>query len=236
MNENAYNIWAKYSNVDIEYEYYFNLLLQKIENKEDFTFIRICDGEYGMLAFEKSHDNKVDYENIIKVKKELNKLLELKKIGDSNLLVGIQYGTSFDEEYTDYVNTLDYLKEEGYSCSLISWACVTHKLPLLFSVLVKSKRPLILIGPEYLSKFSLAKFDSHIITPDQNTWEHQNNIESIIESEINKHKNPILLYCCSITGKIAISKNYIKYKDKITQIDIGSNLDPHVSVFSRPWH
>lgn len=236
MNEKAYKIWAKYSNIDIEYEYYFNSLLQKIENKEDFTFIRICDGEYGMLVLEKSHDNRVDYENIIKVKKGLKKLLRLKKAGDPNLLIGIQYGTIFDEEFTEYINTLNYLKEEGYSCSLMSWACVTDRLPLLFSTLVESKRPLIIIGPEYLSRFKLAKFDSHVITPGMNTWEQQDIIEPLIEAEINKYENPILLYCCSITGKIAMSKNYIKYKNKITQIDIGSNLDPYSNESSRPWH
>ena len=236
MNESAYYLWKQYSNTNIEYEYYFNLLIQKIKNKENFTFIRICDGEYGMLAFEKSQDNKVDYKNIIKVKEELNKLLEIKKIGDSNLLIGIQYGTSFDEEYTEYVNTLGYLKEEGYSCSLISWACVTQQLPLLFLTLNESEKPLILVGPDYLSKFSLLNISSHIATPREKTWEHQDNIESLIELEINKHKNPILLYCCSITGKIAMSKNYIKYKNKITQIDLGSNLDPYVNVSSRPWH
>jgi hypothetical protein len=236
MDTNVYDIWKEHSNTDIEYESYFNSLLQKIKDKENFTFIRICDGEYGIIVLEKSHDNRVDLDNILKTKKELNKLLKIKKAGDPNLLIGIQFGTSYDEEYIKFVNKLNYLKKEGYSCSLMSWACVTDKLPLLFSALTESQKPLILIGPEYLSRFSLVKFDSHIITPGLNVWEHQDHIESLIESEISKYENPILLYCCSITGKIAMSKNYIKYKNKITQIDVGSNLDPFSDEYSRPWH
>jgi hypothetical protein len=35
---------------------------------------------------------------------------------------------------------------------------------------------------------------------------------------------------------MAISKNYLAYSDKITQLDVGANLDPYCGISSRPWH
>jgi nucleoside-diphosphate-sugar epimerase len=47
---------------------------------------------------------------------------------------------------------------------------------------------------------------------------------------------PIILFACSISGKMVMSNLYRKYKDRIIQLDLGSNLDPFANVISRGWH
>jgi hypothetical protein len=235
--ETVYNEWAKNSNIDIPYQIYFDDIINRITNKQNFTFIRICDGEYYIMFHKHSVDDQVDSDNINELKNELDDLVLIKKEDNPDLLIGIQHGTKYDKVFEEEINTtLSNLKEEGYPCSLFSWAYAANKLPTLFSVLNNSGRPLILMGPHYLNHFPYFHISSFVETPERKSWEQQYRLEPQLENEINKYENPIIIYCCSVSGKLAISRNYKKYKNNITQIDLGSNLDPYAKVFSRAWH
>ena len=68
-----------------------------------------------------------------------------------------------------------------------------------------------------------------------NSWEVQDKIERNLAENIESTEDPVILYACSVTGKMAISKMFFKYEN-ITQLDIGANLDPYAGMACRPWH
>lgn len=235
--ERAYRQWAVHSNTKIEYLEYFNTLLDKIVKNEKFTFVRICDMEYYLLVNNKCHDGQLNSEDVVKVNKSLNNLISLHS---SNLLIGIQFGTKYDIQYSNYINTvLKDIKARGYSGALFSWATVTGNMLRLFTILNSIKRPIIIIGPEYLKGLSIRciKYTNFITVPERRSWDSQDAIESELDALIKKLKNksPILLYSCSVTAKMAIERNYVKYGNSITQLDLGANLNPYVARFIRCW-
>lgn len=244
--EGKYKKWAAHANLNIEYQKYFFNLINKIENNKIFTFLRICDGDYHNIFLKKSCDNLVDQGTILKVSEALGSILATKTIDlensiDSNLIIALQFGTQYDRDFDPYINQFNLIKDEGYSSALFSWAYATDNMLHLFYALQKVNHPIIIIGPEYLSKLSdKFKISSHIKTPIQKTWLYQNEIEKELEDKIvyylNIGKSPILLYACSVSAKLAISKYYYKFGKNITQIDIGSNFDPYANKINRGWH
>ena len=57
-----------------------------------------------------------------------------------------------------------------------------------------------------------------------------------IRQFISNNDNPIIVYSASIATNIIIDELYGEYKNSITQIDLGSTLDPHAGVISRSGH
>jgi hypothetical protein len=99
-----------------------------------------------------------------------------------------------------------------------------------------SDKNVILVGPEYLKRINIeSRSINYVVTPVRNSWEIQSDIEKDLDEKISLTKDPIIIYACSVTGKMALAKMYFKYPD-ITQIDIGANLDPYAGAGCRPWH
>ena len=102
-----------------------------------------------------------------------------------------------------------------------------------FLKLLKTKNTL-LVGPEYLN--SLNFFSDHTVIPEKFVWDHTENIMVKIRQFISNNDNPIIVYSASIATNIIIDELYGEYKNSITQIDLGSTLDPHAGVISRSGH
>ena len=241
----SYIEWKKYApyhDPDIE-EFYS--IIDNIEKNKKFTIIRLADGEYSCLIDNQSLQDLLD-KNIIEMYSNiLKKIINLKfSHKNKNLLLGLEMHTYSFNKYKQHLTPLISKIDTIYSSSIFSHASVTYKLYKLSNALFKKN--VLLIGPQYLSQIyrysynynqNICKFKfTHIITPIEKVWEHQQEIEDKIENYINKNHDLIIIYACSITAKIAALKFYEKYKNKITQIDIGAALDPYAKKISRPWH
>ena len=52
-----YDVWKIHSNTEIPYEWYFSDIIYRLNNKENFTFIRLCDGDYHNIFFNRWFNN-----------------------------------------------------------------------------------------------------------------------------------------------------------------------------------
>lgn len=95
-------------------------------------------------------------------------------------------------------------------------------------------RKVITVGPDYMEKLNIES--THIETLLNNCWRNEEEVKIKLEEEIEKSDNPVILYSCSFLAKILVDHCYLKYGDSITQLDVGSSIDPWCGVRSRPWH
>jgi len=97
------------------------------------------------------------------------------------------------------------------------------------------QRHAISVGPPYMEKLGLA---GHLDVPLQNCWNNASEIKSKLDSMLkeNLSKHPVIVYSCSLLAKFLVDTFYHKYGSQITQLDVGSCIDPWCGVISRPWH
>lgn len=242
MFNQAYDIWKKHAPINDPDIREFFYMINNIQKNENFTFIRLNDGEYSCLFSKRSIGGLLSEEIIEKYVKNLNELIDLKCLGDDkNLLLGFEIQTLTFNTYETHLTPIIEKIDKIYSSSIFSYASITHDFPKLFDVL--SEKNILLVGPEYLNQVHKTKqnkygFGSvkHIITPTQEIWNYQRDIEDKIENYIIENPGLIILYASSIVTKMASLKFYKKYKNLITQIDIGAAFDPYFKISSRPWH
>ena len=153
----------------------------------------------------------------------------------SDLIVSVQWGTRYDVQFKDIVSSLDSWKRKGYHNSLFSWATVTNNMEDLFTAIKESGKPIIIVGPKYLERL-FTNLSGHVVTSTEKCWLEQDRLEADLEILLQRLENPIVMYACAISAKLMICKNYYKYGDSITQLDMGANLNPYVNVPIRAWH
>lgn len=241
LNNIAYQIWVKDFTKEgllINFEYHFHQLLLKIDSGEPFTFVRISDGEYNLLVFNKSWDGLLDHKTITKSTNCLDSFIQKKKAGKENLILAFQNGTNYDHKYLTLIKTLEPLRRNAPPTPMLSWATVTGRMLDLFKCLRDNNRPIILVGSYPLQKIKAFVVSSFVEMPAQRSWHWQDYLEYLLFLEIERYKdeNPIIIYCCAISAKLMIHKNYEVYGHKITQLDLGANLSPYVGVSLRDWH
>lgn len=206
----------------------FHFFKNLIENNNHFSFSRWNDGEIGLVL-----KTEPVYSTIVrKWTKEIES--EAKKLR-----------TILNKPLKYYVGVCPYYlrkKEDMFFSSTNSDinfinSHIFHHLSIQdfknFLTLLKTKNTII-VGPDYLTELNFYK--EHIVTPLEFVWKHVDVIESNIITKINKYDNVIIVYSASIATNILIDRLYDKFQNKITQIDIGSNLDPYCGVFSRSGH
>lgn len=96
-------------------------------------------------------------------------------------------------------------------------------------------RHTICVGPAHMRKLNLS---DHVEVPTTNCWNKADSISAQLEAKIQASldKHPVILYSCSLLAKALIDDNYHRYGNKITQLDVGSCVDPWCGVATRPWH
>jgi hypothetical protein len=200
----------------------------KILNNENFSFARYNDGEWGLIL--KKNPN---YSVIIKRwGEEMSKQGEiLKEIVNNPVDYYIGISPWVLKNWGD-----DMLENSNNHDKMIN-SHIFHDLSkidfLNFLELLKIKNTII-VGPKYLSELNFYK--EHVITPEEFVWDYIEDILPKLDVVINKYKNPIIVYSASIATNSFIHKMYDKYKNKITQIDMGSSFDPYCGVASRSGH
>ena len=246
-NASKFDRWAPHVDLSVDYQKTFDILMNMIERKQGFTYARICDGEYKILFWKTSTWEKINNEYIKRSSDAFQYFLDEKLndisngIEDSPLLLGMQTGSVYDEPFIKDLIPYRPIIDIGITSVFPSWAYVTDNLPKLFNEFTKSGNPIIVVGPEYLSSINEFQIYKHVKTPLDYSWLDQDEIEyklrSVIENLVErKNVMPIILYACAITGKMAMADLYKKYRGRIIQLDMGSNLDPYANVISRGWH
>jgi len=200
----------------------------KILNNENFSFARYNDGEWGLIL--KKNPN---YSVIIKRwGEEMSKQGEiLKEIVNNpvDYYIGISHWV--------LKNWLDEVLENSSNHDMMINSHIFHDLSkekLLSFLNLLKQRNTILVGPKYLSELDF--FKEHIVTPEEFVWDHIDDILPKLDKVVNRYKNPVVIYSASIATNSFINKLYGNYGNKITQIDIGSTLDPYCGVASRSSH
>jgi hypothetical protein len=248
MKAGAYDIWKMHSNPNLNFDYYYNFLVDKIKNHNNISLIRICDGEYGILFDKRSFANQLNNEEIDVFHKKLTDIIEYKlnnRIPESkkgNLFFATEHGTRYSKKYENNFALIKKIDNASGNipATLFSYMTVSGKMEEFFDLLNTTNRPVIVVGPPHTAQLQDLNVSNHIVTDLIKSWKKQDEVENelnqIILNYVNDNKSPIILYGCAVTGKMAISKNYLLYGDKITQLDVGANLDPYCGVSSRPWH
>jgi hypothetical protein len=206
------------------YEYFYN----KILNNDNFSFVRYNDGEWGLILKKEPHHSTI----LRKWGQEISKQGDLlKDIVNSPIDYYIGISPWVLKTWGD-----DMLKNSSNHDKMIN-SHIFHDLSkvdiLNFLELLKTKNTII-VGPKYLSDLNFHK--EHVVTPEEFVWDHVDDILPKLDVVINKYENPIIIYSASIATNSIIHKMYGKYKNIITQIDMGSTLDPYCGVASRSGH
>jgi hypothetical protein len=206
-------------------------ILYKLENGENFSFVRYGDGEFGIIFKNELFTNhllKRWGDSLIPFSDVLRKVVESKP----KYYFGVQ-----DLAYSLWSKDIDDMIEGIDSCvnsDIFHRRSGTNTISDFFEVL--SKRNVVIVGPEYLKDIPLFKIYGHIITPEYHVWNEIDSIKYSIRSFINENADGnklVFLYSCSIVTNILID---IFSAEDITQIDTGSLLDPYVGVNSRAYH
>lgn len=238
-------LWKKY----LEFAIYhknaadtseFEDLMKKIENKTSFHIARYCDGEWVFILQIKPHINDCITKNHHPREEVLAISEKLAKIVDSKpeYYIGIDsttramYGLIADAKM-QYKEKVSKIKNIVYG-DLFNAATIRYGIKALLEPL--QKRTVISVGPAYMESLGIAKV--HISVLHNNCWREAEQIEKQLDVLIEENLNnqPVILYSCSMLAKLLVDINYHKYRDKITQMDIGSCIDPWCGVMSRPWH
>lgn len=205
----------------------FGKFVENIYNRQNFSFIRYGDGEWALML--KKHPvykkAQMKWGNSILQAGEwmLNHIKE-----NSGYIIGIQPLAlrHWSKEILEIIGTYKNVTNSD----TFHKNSIKNNLNLFFEAL--KTRHVIVVGPAYLQ---MKMFDYvHIATPEGNAWDHID----VLKTRINKsvQRDSVVLYSCSIAAKLMIRDLYLKHRENITQIDMGSVFDPYAGIDSRSYH
>jgi hypothetical protein len=254
MTPDIYRIWLRNSVVDINnppdfshFDRLYDRLIQNIREDHYFSFMKMGDGD--ILAYFHHpiiHTTMSDEHRKI-FSKSLQPFIEHKiSTNDPKIILGIENNTPYFKveqfeslkwpagKILELFEKLEHTDSLENNCMVFSYIYAKEGLGRLFQSL--SDKNIIIVGPEYLKRINIeSRSINYVVTPVRNSWETQEDIEKDLDQKISSTKDPVIIYACSVTGKMALVKMYFKYPG-ITQIDIGANLDPYAGEGCRPWH
>jgi hypothetical protein len=209
--------------------------LDKINNKERYTFSRFGDGEWNAIL-EKAGSNCDGHQYFRDMGARLKDVLA----SSPSYYVGLQ-------NLAHQQNTLiidNYSKEFGIkwvASDIFHHASIKGNLQPLFDAL--SKRNVVIVGGSHLKSFnSKWKF---IEVPQHNCWtEYKSTLTKIQEfllnndaDSISNPKDFVILFCASMMSNVLIDDlDPIAEVVGVTLLDMGSLFDPYVGVNSRSYH
>jgi hypothetical protein len=214
-------------------ELIYDTVVKNIQESKHFSLIRLGDGDIKVLLGLGGTPVLPEYEKIFQ-----NSLLPILNVDDPNLIIGIENQTpccqliSHQLELNDFYSRVspEFLKNNS-----VIFMHIYANYGLQEFLTSFKNRNLIIVGPDYLNKISVvSKSRKHLNTNLEYVWENYEELENGLIELIGNTADPVILYACSIAGKMLISNLYFKYEN-ITQIDVGSALDPYAGHVTRPW-
>jgi len=201
----------------------YDFFIDKLLKKEPFSFVRYGDGEWGLI-------------------------LKAEPMCTNHLLVTGEIMKKILANSPDYYVGLQPLAVRHWEKEIMEFlppgiklsnSDVFHRKSIrghLDSFFESLKgREVIVVGPSHLRKANMFKYQ-FVETPDIDVWNVLDKIEKNLLNVVDVEKEPVILYSCSVAAKIIIDRMYNIFKEKITQIDTGSLLDPYVGMNSRTYH
>ena len=218
----------------------FDMFMDKLKSGENFHVARYNDGEWVFMHRIQPHFNRFVAKNGHNLAEIIDISARLSKIYDSypDYYIGIDSttralkglvtpGKQGVEKRIKLTKNLIY--GDVFNAATIKYGIKCFTDPL-------ADRYVITVGPKHMVNLGIS--DKHVTTPHNNCWRDSEVIESKVQKLLDEclDKNPVILYSCSLLAKLLVDIFYNKYKDDITQMDIGSCIDPWCGIFSRPWH
>lgn len=207
----------------------YDLIINKIQNDEKFSFVRYGDGEFAFILKNNQLENlkKKWGDSILEASDYLKVIIDQRPeyyFGIQNLAYSL-WPKEIDQITKDIPNLV--------KADILHTRSGSGEIKSFFDTLCGKK--IVLVGPSYLSSIKEIKIHKHIITEEYYVWNYIETIEKEIERliKLEENENLIFLYSCSLAAKILIHKFSNK---QIKQIDTGSLLDPYVGMNSRKYH
>jgi hypothetical protein len=209
----------------------FDLICEKLRNREPFSFARFGDGEFNAI-YGKKGSNCDGHEYFPDMGKRLREVLESKP----NYIVGLQPLTLASERWPQIQQ--DFPGIDWVDADSIHNASIDGKLELLFESL--NGRDVLLVGPKHLAKFKTNEWN-FIFTPERNCWLDYSVIRDMVYRwwfetmtvKAFRDRKPVILLSCSMMAEIML---HDMNQQSTTIIDMGSVLDPYAGVKSRRYH
>ena len=124
-------------------------------------------------------------------------------------------------------------KWEGHG-ELINCDMYTNPINVVKFIDILNTKNIILIGPEYLTKFQLLNVKKYILIPMHNCFLEKDRIMKEIEDSMNEFENIeqscVFLFSASMATNYMIDKLFKRSLDKHTMIDVGSLWDNFMST------
>jgi hypothetical protein len=234
-------IWERYMPDKHKSEEIYEYIISLIESFKHFTLFRLGDGDIqtylNMSTVPVDESDRLNFNTII------NPLLKYKiETLDTSLIIGLERYTicmnavfKRDSNKTSkFYEDMKLIYDLNINSVVFMHMYVYKGLQKFFNSL--EKRNVIIVGRDYLKNIDFkSKSKHHIITNKAECWKDQKDLEEQVQEMINKIKDPVIIYACALSAKMLISKMFFNNKN-ITQIDIGSGIDPYAGIKSRPWH
>lgn len=207
---------------------YYQKFIDCLKKDEPFSFSRFNDGELGLIF---------EVENVVStIKRRWGNEIEEESLKLKNIFHSkIDYYLGICRGYL--INKIELIENNVHRDTKVISSGIFHYLSkddfLDFLELLKTKNTL-LVGPDYLSEMNFHKF--HIETPIEFVWKDVDELKLKILEKIETERNLVIVYAASIATKLLIDSIYKISGQSITQIDLGSCLDPYCGVHSRTGH
>lgn len=206
----------------------FGEILQKLENKEPFSFSRFGDGEWNAIKGKPGH-NCDRHTYFPDMGAALKAVLESKP----TYFIGMQ---SLANRQNTGLAEFERLKAKNtwVDADVLHRASIKGKLQLFFEALSKCSA-VCLVGNATLKGFRGWNF---IEVPARNCWTERKRIRSDISAWVKRHAGqcPVVLYCAGMPTNVLVDNIFHEFGDTVTQIDCGAVFDPYVGVCSRSYH
>ncbi len=214
----------------------YNQFLQKLKDKEPFTFSRFGDGEFASLLNlrpEIGQKNADGHEFFPDMGEALANVLKSKP----EYYVGMQRFAREDrypEQIEKFLNDNDLNGLNWVNADVWHHASIHGDFEEFFEAL--KTRSVVFVAPAYLK--SLNKFSCGFVTvADQNCWFSRQDVINEIKSKwVNTRENVVFIFCASMPAKVMIHELYQEFGKQHTFLDAGSVFDPYVGKASRSYH
>ncbi len=211
----------------------FETVIEKLRNNEPFHLSRWGDGEFlCMLGKQGRNCDGHDYSYDL-----MNALVDVWEYNRYEL-----YDNMHDLVQPHAIRTVEGIEsfingQHFDSSDLFVKASQYGELGKLFAAL--KDKYVILVAPKRFEDWDLFKVSKHIVIPYKNCFEYYDEtflqiINHLIDLSDKVKKKTIVLYCASMMSNVLICDNM--GQDYITQMDLGSVLEPYIGHANRKYH
>lgn len=205
-----------------------NEILDKIKNKEMFSFSRWGDGEWNCLMADHVGGRNCDGHNYFPDMGErmLNILKSSPKymVGMQNMAYR-QRKEVIDKMTTDY--SINWVNADIFHATSIK----NNNIDIILEAL--KGRTVVLVGGNHLMKYSYEHGWGFIEVPRVNCWNnYRETLQTLNELLSNTEEHIVVLFCASMMTNVLIDD----LDGRATLIDMGSVFDPYAGIKSRSYH